>query len=163
MLSGRWAFLLLSLVSLSHAQVDPKQNLLYAAGEGDLKLVRALLAKGADVNYRSDTGETPLHVAGIKCNKAVVAALLGMGANVNAATDPGQAMSMTPLHWYVNMNACDEATVTMLLDAGADMTLQNSQGQTPLDMVTPMKDRAEITALLRRRAAEAVTKKKDEL
>ena len=41
-----------ALLALSFAQVNPQENLLYAAGEGDIKLVRALIAKGADVNFR---------------------------------------------------------------------------------------------------------------
>ena len=53
----------------------------------------------------------------------------------NAQTHEGTAMSMTPLHWYVNMNACSREDIEELLDAGADTSLKNSQGDTPLDMV----------------------------
>ena len=42
-----------ALLALSFAQVNPQENLLYAEGEGDVKLVRALIAKGADVNFRT--------------------------------------------------------------------------------------------------------------
>jgi len=155
MLPHRALWFLPALLALSFAQVNPQENLLYAAGEGDIKLVRALIAKGADVNFRSETGESPLHVAGIKCSKPVVRALIAMGADVNAATAPGKPMSMTPLHWYVNMNGCDEEAIGLLLDAGADQSLKNSQGQTPLDMVSRIKDRANIAELLRKAAAAA--------
>jgi len=42
-----------ALLALSFAHVNPQENLLYAEGEGDIKLVRALIAKGADVNFRT--------------------------------------------------------------------------------------------------------------
>ena len=129
--------LALALLVVSAAQPPP---LLNAAGEGDLKAVRELLLNPeTDVNVRSESGETALHVAGIKCAKGVARALLDAGADVNAQTHEGTAMSMTPLHWYVNMNACSREDIEELLDAGADTSLKNSQGDTPLDMVAKVR------------------------
>ena len=55
---------------------------------------------------------------------------------------------MTPLHWMVNMNECDEEAIEMLLDAGADQKLKNDDGHTALDMVSQIKDRANIAKFL---------------
>ena len=66
------------------------------------------------------SGETAMHVAAIRCNKDVIKALIKAGANVNAVAEAGKTMSMSPLHWFVNMNKCDEEAVKLLLDAGAD-------------------------------------------
>ncbi len=56
-------------------------------------LVQELLAKGADVNAKSDaahSGQTPLHVAVIRSNLFVAEALLKRGANPNARDDAGK-------------------------------------------------------------------------
>uniref|UniRef100_A0A7S0LL24 Uncharacterized protein n=1 Tax=Coccolithus braarudii TaxID=221442 RepID=A0A7S0LL24_9EUKA len=134
---------------------DADADLIEAAGEGSVEGVLQALAHGANVNTRSSTGaETPLHLSGIACSKPVIQALLAAGADVNAHTAAGDAMSMTPLHWFVNMNPCDEEAVSLLLDAGADLDLHNSEGQTPLDMVAKITTRAHIAELLRMHARE---------
>eukprot|EP00928_Gymnodinium_smaydae_P075204 TRINITY_DN58205_c0_g1_i1.p1 TRINITY_DN58205_c0_g1~~TRINITY_DN58205_c0_g1_i1.p1 ORF type:complete len:179 (+),score=48.04 TRINITY_DN58205_c0_g1_i1:43-537(+) len=152
----RFAWLLPLLSLLSRAACDAPapapSPLQIAAGEGDLAEVRKLLDARADVNFRSEYGETPLHVSGIRCEKPVIRALLAAGAHVNAQTEPGQAISMTPLHWFVNMNECDTEAVGMLLDARADMSIKNQRGQTPLDMVSLIENRAHIAELLRKRS-----------
>ena len=43
-----------------------------------------MLAKGADVDARTDTGQTPLMNAAYGCKEAVVRILLEGGANINA-------------------------------------------------------------------------------
>eukprot|EP00930_Biecheleria_cincta_P085630 TRINITY_DN75014_c0_g1_i1.p2 TRINITY_DN75014_c0_g1~~TRINITY_DN75014_c0_g1_i1.p2 ORF type:complete len:183 (-),score=35.75 TRINITY_DN75014_c0_g1_i1:372-920(-) len=124
------------------------QRLVFAAGEGKLKEVRALLAEGVDVNTRSEAGESPLHVAGIYCAPGVVEALLEAKAEVNVRTNEEGGLSMTPLHWYVNMNPCGIHHVRLLLEARADQSLKNSRGETPLDMVSRIENRQHIAALL---------------
>eukprot|EP00929_Paragymnodinium_shiwhaense_P081589 TRINITY_DN42738_c0_g1_i1.p1 TRINITY_DN42738_c0_g1~~TRINITY_DN42738_c0_g1_i1.p1 ORF type:complete len:172 (+),score=39.44 TRINITY_DN42738_c0_g1_i1:63-578(+) len=119
-----------------------------AAGEADLEKVQKLLADGADVNAVSSMGETALHVSGIFCKPEVIKALLEAGAKVNVHTTAGEAMSMTPLHWFVNMNPCGADEVQLLLDAGADVTAVNSQGATPFDMVVKMPHRQDIAKLV---------------
>ena len=130
------------------------QPLLDAAGEGDLVKVQELLEDGFPVNARSSTGETALHVAGIKCVEGVARALLDAGADVNAKTDPGPAMEMTPLHWYVNMNECTSERIMELITAGANLEARNSHGQTPLDMVAKLENRQHIADLLRKIMAQ---------
>src|SRR5690348_17263257 len=58
-------------------------ELMDAAAKGDLGKVRDLLAKGADVNARDQSGSTALMSA---ANAAVAEALIAKGADVNAKT-----------------------------------------------------------------------------
>lgn len=124
--------------------------LIDAAGQGNTQEVERLLASRADVNARTAAGETPLHVAGIQCVRGTIDALLKAGANVNAKTLPGETMSMTPLHWYVNMNPCGEEEVRLLLRQKPDLNAKNTHGETPLDMVAKIESREHIADMLRR-------------
>jgi ankyrin repeat protein len=65
-----------------NAQLSPLGNrpLIEAAGHGYLKLVKALLDEGADVNAADITGWTPLHAAAYHGNPQIVQLLLDRGA-----------------------------------------------------------------------------------
>lgn len=106
--------------------------LIYAAGEGDSKAVRALLAAGHPIGETSRDGETSLHVAGIRGDVSTVEALIAAGADVNARTPAGATMAMTPLHWAIYHGHTE--MVRRLLDAGADPAASNEHGKTPLQM-----------------------------
>eukprot|EP00933_Yihiella_yeosuensis_P068411 TRINITY_DN739_c1_g3_i1.p1 TRINITY_DN739_c1_g3~~TRINITY_DN739_c1_g3_i1.p1 ORF type:complete len:190 (-),score=31.70 TRINITY_DN739_c1_g3_i1:156-725(-) len=127
----------------------PTHPLLDAAGEGNIKMVKEYLEMGHDVNWKSVAGETPLHVSTIMCKKEIMKDLLTHKADVNAFTYKGQAMSMTPLHWAVNMNRCDEQAISMLVNANANLFAQNEDGDTPLDMAKRMPHRKSIVDLLK--------------
>ncbi|KAJ2364074.1 hypothetical protein H4S01_003969, partial [Coemansia sp. RSA 2610] len=95
---------------------------------GDLALVEALLAQGADVAAADNAGWTPLHEAALEGHDAVVAALLRRGADVAARGFGGD----TPLH-----DACANghaAAARRLLAAGAAASARNAKGTTPADM-----------------------------
>jgi ankyrin repeat protein len=81
--------LLLPMLSFAEEMTPWDKDLLNAAGEGDLDTVKSFLKSGASVNARSEYGETPLHVAAIKCNLDVVEVLIAAGADVNAKTNSG--------------------------------------------------------------------------
>jgi uncharacterized protein len=99
------------------AVAGPTQDLLKAALDGDAAAVKALLAKGADVNAQGSEGAehndglTALMVASQQGRPDVVQALLAKGADVNAkSNDGGTALSL----------ATDHEVRALLLQAGAN-------------------------------------------
>jgi ankyrin repeat protein len=98
----------------------------FAATNGHLESMKALLEAGAHVNDKDEDGGTPLHWAAYKGHGECVTALLGAGADVNINDNYG----LTPLHWaaYYGRGEC----VTALLEAGAYVNAKNNMGKTPL-------------------------------
>src|SRR5437588_6754931 len=82
----------------------PGEDLLAAAGKGDAAAVKALLAKGADVNARNAYGATALSFAADKGHLEVVKLLLQHKADVNAKDTFYKA---SPLDWAVMRNHAD--------------------------------------------------------
>src|SRR5438105_2005275 len=63
---------------------DNKRTALWAAAsQGHLKIVQALLAKHADVNFPDKDGVTPLRAAAAQGYADIVQTLMAGGANVN--------------------------------------------------------------------------------
>ena len=80
-----------------------------------------LIEKGAAVNTRNEEQATPLHFAYTSPDSVQIADLLiRNGAEVNAQTDQGY----TPLHYAI----ANPKLVQRLLQASADITLQNREG-----------------------------------
>ena len=65
----------------------PYKPLGIAADRGDLAVVRALLAGGADINLPSDSGDTPLDEAVDRKHLDVIAELLRAGADPNLVSE----------------------------------------------------------------------------
>jgi hypothetical protein len=80
-------------------------DLHYAVRDGDLKEVRKLLDKGADVNARDKYGWTPLHEAASYGHLDIVKLLVERGADVNARDKDGR----TPLDLAKRMKPWDIA------------------------------------------------------
>lgn len=139
----------------------PKENiggdLREAVKANDTEKVKALLAHGADVNAKDDSGWTLLHRAAVQNAKAVAELLLGKGADVNAKDEDG----WTPLHVAANNNAKDVAA--LLLANGADVNAKDEDGWTPLHRAAD-KNSKEVAALLLAKGADvnAKTKKSGE-
>ena len=114
----------------------------------NLKCVRLLLQAGADVHaVVPETGETALHsaLAGAGENASaadrheVVRLLIQHGADPNRRTIPGRpslafwrdvrTRGETPLHRAAAY--ASEETVEFLLDAGADKTIRDANGDSP--------------------------------
>jgi ankyrin repeat protein len=99
----------------------------YAAMRSDVDLLEALVVAGAQVNARGELGATPLHMSAAHGCVLAVEHLLANGANINAQTDNGA----TPLHYAVNFGYTNVAEVVkILLENGADRTIENKRGQT---------------------------------
>lgn len=91
------------------------EDLWAAARKGDAELVKALLAKGVDVNAKTEYGATALSFAADKGHAEVVKVLLDKKADVNVKDTYYKA---TPLSWAVSKGHLDIAK--LLVDAGAE-------------------------------------------
>ncbi|KAF3911500.1 Ankyrin-2 [Dactylellina cionopaga] len=96
--------------------------------------IKALLEKGADVNQTSESGFAPLMALSTCVDKEdgriALAMLLKTGINVNQVDHNGD----TALHYGAEFGKTDY--VVRLLQAGADASIKNKQGETPLDLAS---------------------------
>ena len=122
--------------------------LIVAIKGGHASVVKQLLSSGGsssqpvDVNTRTAVGETALHIALYFSNVHVVAALLEHGAAVNMP----DAKGITPL--LAGAITASAQCVQLLLDAGADFTVQHSTGVTVLHSAVSKVRGPEVLKLL---------------
>lgn len=103
--------------------------LMAASREGNLDMAKYLLeVGGSQVNERDDAGNTALIKAAGACQSKVARYLIKKGADVNAVNNVYRASALS-----VAAGKCDDPRVIrILLDNGADVTLRNKDGDTPL-------------------------------
>jgi len=121
-------------------EVTP-ERIFTAASSGTAEEINALAQAGADFNIRDDFGQAPLIYA-LNNSQAVVQALINQGANVNAQTDAG---------WTPLMYAARDAggnIISVLLQAGADTSITNNDGQTAVDIAQATPDREGATQII---------------
>ncbi|WP_119080253.1 ankyrin repeat domain-containing protein [Chitinophaga alhagiae] len=125
---------------------DNANLLCNAAYNGKIDSVKWLLEKGEDANFSfTDTGENALHYTISKTSEMaaredIVKVLIAAGTDVNKRTLAGKATlcfmrdaylkGESPLHRaaaYANA-----AIIKMLLDAGADPSMKDANGDTPI-------------------------------
>ena len=128
-------------VNVHNVTIDGKTPLHIAAEKGDETIIQKLLAQKADPSLKDAPGNTSLHLAvqdtGAAnryplavsyhtCSIKTVQAIIDNGADVNAVNNKGQ----TPL-WLA---CCDgqEAFVATMLDAGADPSIADKNGDSCL-------------------------------
>ena len=103
--------------------------LIVAAANGQLQMTKDLVSLGADIEAQNDISATPLVLASFHGYKEIVKFLLDSGADVNAVGKED--------NWSALMSAASNGDVEiaqMLLDAGADKNIENSDGDTALDI-----------------------------
>lgn len=125
----------LDVIELAHQMMD-------AAREGRIDLLRPLLAQGAPVNMRDADGNTLLMLAAYHGHAEAVAELARLGADVDAQNDRGQS----PLAGAAFKGHLD--TARALLDAGADA----DAGEPSARATAQYFERADILALIEERA-----------
>ena len=118
--------LLSFLAVLPSARAAADDPLVTAAKDGDLRAVRALIAKRAPVNEPARDGSTALLWAAYHSDLPMAQALLAAGAKVNTPNRYG----VTPL--LQASRTGDTALIDVLLKAGADLKVTHHDGETAL-------------------------------
>ena len=131
--------------------IDDSTEIVWAArackecNPGDrVKIMRSLVALGADVNGFMENGVTALLKASFNGNADVVKFLLSSGANIDSADDAG----VSPL-WVASQEGHMEI-VQCLLASGAEVDLRapgHGPGYSPL-MIAAAKGHIDIAAVL---------------
>ncbi len=101
--------------------------LMLAALAGKGEIVNYLLQRGADINARNASGMTSLHAAAYAGHADIVRLLIAKGAKIN---DLSNRSHVTPLHVASEENHL--ATVKTLLELGADTSLVEINGYSPI-------------------------------
>lgn len=113
-----------------------REQLHFAAGDGDLAAVQTLLADGWDVNaFDEDLAMTPLHYAAAGGHVDVVRVLIANGADVNAIDD--STGGDTPLGHVAQ--ECSFEMAKALLGAGANPLIPGMMQLTPLQLAERRK------------------------
>ena len=128
-----------------------------AARDEDERFVASFLAAGAEVDGLNDYGASPLQYACLgtsnsgKINLGAFRLLIAANADVNHRdTDSGKSVlhwAIDRLHWAIDGRNLLDA-VTMLLEAGADATVPNDYGWTPLHCAARRGNAAVAKALI---------------
>lgn len=100
-------------------------NFHFTANINSFEIAGLLIARGADVNQKSDDGQSPLHLAVRRANDRLVELLITNGADVNAK----DFEDYTPLHnaaWNGRLGV-----VEVLVSNGANIDASAYDGRTP--------------------------------
>jgi ankyrin repeat protein len=115
-------------VKVNAKSLDGKTALLYACKESQIKNVRKLIARGADINVVDNQEMNALHYASwsVKVNTEVIDLLISEGVDVNAQTLDGKTALLY---------ACKESqikNVKRLIDCRANVNLADNNGMNAL-------------------------------
>lgn len=159
------------------ARQQTSQALDWAAGNGDLALVEALLAAGADPDVRDETGFTPLMSAIARGYPKIVERLVAAGADLSLTDEDGKnalylaiargdaGSTLDIARWLHARGATlpegaetsrlfaeaipqGESAVRLLLELGADVNASNLEGETPLFFAIECDSPAAIAILI---------------
>ena len=102
---------------------------LHLAADNDQKETALLLiAKGADVNTRGESGWIPLHMAALRGHKEIVELLIEKGSDINIK-GTGR-MGVSALH--VSAGRGHKEITKLLIAAGAYVNAEDNNNKTPL-------------------------------
>ena len=96
----------------------------------NMKIVRLLIKRGADVNIRLREAWTLLHSAAHHLRKDLALALLRAGCDPNATNDAGET-ALSKVLWALNPKA---GLIEILLEHGADPTMKAGGGESVVEL-----------------------------
>ena len=133
--------------NVNAAGADGSTAIMYAAANGDLELVRALIKAGANVKLENQFGTSALTEAAIIGSAPIIEALLKAGADPNFRTPDGE----TPLMAAARSGKVDAAKA--LLDAGADINAKETWGGQSALMWAAAQSHADMVKFLASKGA----------
>ena len=133
----------LCLLVVLLAGTAPDSPMADAAMEGNLDVVRKLVAGGTDVNAPQGDGMTALHWAAERGDTEMIDLLVVAGARLDAVTRNGR---YTPLHLAGSQG--NASVIRLLLEAGADPEARSSTDVTPLHFTAGSGSVDAVRALL---------------
>ncbi|EEY54526.1 ankyrin-like protein [Phytophthora infestans T30-4] len=139
---GNTALLLLAAMSSS----DMDENVSDSEEEEEsvqLQMAKLLIEFGADVNAANTATATPLHCAMRRYDFDLVDLLLATGADVNLRNRFGD----TPLHQAARL-AMYPVMWEKLLKHGANLTAEDREGQTPMELIPNNVLRASVAEVV---------------
>ena len=98
-----------------------------AIGADYAKVVRALMAKNVEINWKDTNAKTLLHYAAVVDRPEYIEMLIKRGISVNVRDRDGN----TPLHDAARF-ARNHKAASLLLQRGADINARNKEGNSPL-------------------------------
>ncbi len=128
--------------NVNAAGADGTTAIMYAAANGDLDLVRALIKAGANVKLANQFGTSALTEAAIIGSTPIIEALLKAGADPNFKTPNGE----TPLMAAARTGKVDAAKA--LLDAKADINAKETWGEQSALMWAAAQSQADMVKFL---------------
>ena len=154
------------LVAKPASTTNIDDELMSAAEQGDIRRVRELLEQGADPDYKTKDGVTPLLWAATACNHELVRLLLNAGANRDDRDSLGHTALMLAVlgpslkdkkRYRTDSAKLDaQLTVQILLAYGADVRIKDAKGDTALRHA----ERGGATGLLGQRAPQGPEERK---
>ncbi len=142
--------LIASGVDVNAADASGDIPLIMAAYLGHTEITRLLLEASADVGaVDSGMKATALHAAAYAGRSEPARLLIQYGVAIDAQ---GPYNGYTALHDAIWQNNVETARV--IIEAGADLTLRNQEGQTPLEMAKA-RGRKQIVTLIEQRQADS--------
>lgn len=130
---GRVRELLESGVRPDGLELAGEALVIYAAERRFPDVVRAFIHhSGKPDEIRNASGQSLLGIACLNEDEALVRFLEGKGADVNAA---GDFQGWRPLHFAAVQNS--PSICRFLIDAGADVDMQDDEGRTARDIAQP--------------------------
>jgi ankyrin repeat protein len=134
-------------VSVTVPAINVNKQLFDAAINGNIDVVRDMLAKGADINSEDSNKDTALIFASYNGHTQIVDLLIKAGANLNLQNSyKSTALILAASYGYIEI-------VELLIKAGADLNIQNNNKNTALTLAS-FKGYTEIVDLLIKAGAD---------
>ena len=133
-----------SLKLLNQPNKEGQITLLIAAHKRKVTLVKALLARGANVNLQDKSSESALHKVARNQNRKILILLLNAGIQTTLKNEDGQ----TALHLALQKRSPNISFIESLIHQGKALNLINDLEQTALDLAAIISDKEKAFQLM---------------